>query len=69
MSTAIEAGFDPGTTPLMMAAGYGALDGAELLLAVGADPRRRNNAGLSPVDFAHRAARAALAARLERAVR
>lgn len=58
-----------GTTPLMMAAGYGALDGADLLLARGADPRRRNDRGLGAADFARRAGRDALARRLEAAVR
>lgn len=58
-----------GTTPLMMAAGYGAVDGADLLLAKGADPRRRNERGLSAVDFARRAGRDALVLRLEAAVR
>jgi ankyrin repeat protein len=58
-----------GTTPLMMAAGYGAIDGADLLLARGADPRRRNERGLNAIDFARRAGRDSLAARLEAAVR
>lgn len=65
----LEALSNNGTTPLMMAAGYGAMDGAELLLARGADPRRRNERGLSAVDFATRAGREALARRLEAAVR
>lgn len=58
-----------GTTPLMMAAGYGAMDGADLLLSRGADPRRRNERGLNAIDFARRAGRDALAGRLEGAVR
>lgn len=58
-----------GSTPLMMAAGYGALDGAELLLARGADARLRNRAGLDAADFARRAGRDALAARIGAAVR
>lgn len=58
-----------GTTPLMMAAGYGAIDGADLLLKRGADPRRRNERGLNAADFARRAGRDALAERLAAAVR
>lgn len=58
-----------GTTPLMMSAGYGAIDGVELLLSRGADAAARNHAGLSAADFARRAGRESLAARLERAVR
>jgi len=65
----LEAPSTNGTTPLMMAAGYGAMDGADLLIARGADPRRRNERGLSAVDFALRAGREALARRLEAAVR
>ncbi len=65
----LEASSANGTTPLMMAAGYGAMDGADLLLARGADPRRRNERGLSAIDFARRAGRDALAQRLEAAVR
>ncbi len=66
---AVDATSTNGTTPLMMAAGYGAMDGADLLLARGADPRRRNDRGLAAVDFARRAGRDALARRLEAAVR
>lgn len=65
----LDAASANGTTPLMMAAGYGALDGADLLLARGADPRRRNDRGLGAADFARRAGRDALARRLEAAVR
>jgi ankyrin repeat protein len=54
------------TTPLMMAAGYGAIDAADLLLARGADPALRNDAGLDAADFARRAGRDALALRLAR---
>jgi len=46
-----------GTTPLMMAAGYGALDGAEVLRRRGADASLRNVRGLSAADFARRAGR------------
>lgn len=62
---AIDARAPNGTTALMMAAGYGAIDGATLLLERGADARVRNNAGLTAADFARRAGRDALAARLD----
>lgn len=55
------------TTPLMMAAGYGAIDSADLLLARGADAKTRNDAGLDAAGFARRAGRDALAVRLEAA--
>ena len=66
---AIEALSANGTTALMMAAGYGAIDGADVLLAKGADARPRNKAGLAAADFARRAGREELARRLEAAVR
>lgn len=52
------------TTPLMMAAGYGAIDAAEVLLVAGADVRARNDAGFDAVAFARRAGRDRLAERL-----
>jgi ankyrin repeat protein len=58
-----------GSTPLMMAARYGAQDSAELLVAHGADARLRNAKGLNAADFARAAGREALAARLEAAAR
>jgi hypothetical protein len=61
----IDARSANGTTALMMAAGYGAIDGADLLLARGADPKLRNSHGLTAADFARRAGRDALARRLE----
>jgi ankyrin repeat protein len=57
------------TTPLMMAAGYGAIDSAVLLLERGADAKARNDAGLAAADFARRAGRDRLAERLEAAAR
>ncbi|MBS0304216.1 MAG: ankyrin repeat domain-containing protein [Proteobacteria bacterium] len=66
---AIDARAPNGTTALMMAAGYGAIDGAALLLEHGADPRVRNDAGLAAADFARRAGRDALAARLDAAAK
>jgi len=54
------------TTPLMMAARYGKEASVDVLLAAGADPRRKNDLGLTVVDFARQGQRDALAARLER---
>jgi len=66
---AIEAPSPNRTTPLMMAAGYGAIDAADLLLKRGADARARNDAGLNAADFARRAGRDALAQRIESAAK
>ena len=65
----IDAPSPNGTTALMMAAGYGAIDGADLLLARGADRRLRNDRGLTAADFARRAGRDRLAQRLEAGAR
>lgn len=65
----IEAPSPNHTTPLMMAARYGALDAADLLLRRGARAAARNDAGLDAADFAKAAARDELAARLTRAAR
>jgi ankyrin repeat protein len=65
----IEARSPNGTTPLMMAARYGAYDAAERLLARGADPRARNDLGLSAADFARQGGRDALVATLEKAAK
>jgi uncharacterized protein len=54
-----------GTTPLMMAAQYGSEDSVKLLLERGADPKLRNDLKLGAVDFALKAGRNVLAARLE----
>jgi ankyrin repeat protein len=53
------------STPLMMAAQYGSEANVEVLLARGADVRRRNDVGLNAADFARLAKRDALAARLD----
>ena len=66
---AIEAPSPNRTTPLMMAARYGAPGAAELLLARGADPRARNELGLNAADFARQGGREALAAKLQAAAR
>jgi ankyrin repeat protein len=65
----VDARSPNGSTPLMMAAGYGAIDGVDLLLARGADAAVRNQAGAAAADFARRAGRDELARRIERAVR
>lgn len=44
-----------GTTPLMMAAGYGGLSSVEVLLAANADVRLKNDQGMTAGDFARRA--------------
>jgi ankyrin repeat protein len=50
----IDAESPNGTTPLMMAAGYGGPDAVKLLLDAGADPRLKNQLGLTAIDFANR---------------
>ncbi len=55
------------TTPLMMAAGYGNADGADILLKAGANPRARNDAGLDAAAFARRIGRDAVASRIDKA--
>jgi ankyrin repeat protein len=57
------------STPLMMAARYGAEAAADLLLLKGADARARNERGLTAADFARTAGRVALALRIEGAAR
>jgi ankyrin repeat protein len=66
---AIDAQAPNGSTALMMAARYGALDAAPLLLRRGANPALRNAAGLSAADLARAAERDALAARLDALIR
>lgn len=62
----VDAPSPNGTTALMMAAGYGQLDSVELLLKAGASATSRNDKGLDAADFARRAGREPLAARLLR---
>ncbi|MDO9091542.1 MAG: ankyrin repeat domain-containing protein [Rubrivivax sp.] len=66
---AIDASSPNRSTPLMMAARYGASESAELLLARGADTKARNERDLTAADFARAAGREALAARIEAATR
>lgn len=54
----IDAESPNGSTPLMMAAGYGTPEAVQLLLDAGADPLLKNQLGLTAIDFAHRAGRA-----------
>jgi uncharacterized protein len=63
--SAIDAESPNRTTPLMMASQYGSEASVDLLLARGADPKVRNDRGLSAGDFARLAKREALAARLD----
>jgi ankyrin repeat protein len=65
----VDAASPNGSTPLMMAAQYGSEDSVKLLLAHGADLKRRNQLNLGAVDFARRAGRESLAKQLEQAAR
>ena len=56
-----------GSTPLMLAAGYGGISSAERLLKAGAAPGLRNEQGLAAADFAERAGRDKLAQALRAA--
>jgi len=53
------------TTPLMLAAGYGAEANVDLLLARGADRSRRNDRGFDAAAFARQAGREFLVQRLQ----
>lgn len=53
----LNAGSTNGSTPLMLALGYGSLDAAELLIKAGADTGRLNDIGLSAWDFGVRSGR------------
>jgi ankyrin repeat protein len=56
------------STPLMMAARYGTEASVELLLARGANPKRRNDLQLDAVDFARQSGREFLVEQLQRAI-
>lgn len=62
---AIDARAPNGNTPLMMAAGFGSIDAADLLARRGADVALQNTAGLRAGDYARRANRDELAQRLD----
>lgn len=55
------------STPLMMASQYGTEASVDLLLARGADARRRNDLGLDATEFARRSGRDFLVEKLKRA--
>lgn len=55
------------STPLMMAARYGSEASVDLLLARGADAKRKNDLGLTAVEFARQSGRDFLIARLQNA--
>ena len=61
---ALEARSPNGTTPLMMAAGYGPEAAVDALLMAKADPSAKNDLGLTAADLAQRAGRDGLAKRL-----
>lgn len=63
----LEARAPNGTTPLMMASGYGGLSTAEALLKTGADAAAVNDAGLTAAHFAERAGHANFAKQLRAA--
>jgi hypothetical protein len=62
----IDAKSPNGSTPLMMAARYGAEANVDLLLARGADAKRRNDLDLDAADFARQGGRDFLVERLVR---
>jgi uncharacterized protein len=55
-----------GNTPLMMAAGFGSIDAADVLVRHGADVTLQNKAGTTASEFARRAGRDALADQLDK---
>lgn len=61
----IDAPSPNGSTPLMMAARYGAEASVELLVSRGADLKRRNEKQMSPLDFAKGADRDWMVRKLE----
>lgn len=65
----IDAASPNGTTPLMMAAHYGTAEAVKLLLEAGADPKLKNEQGLTAIDFAYSANHADVADMIAQAVR
>jgi len=65
----IDAASPNGSTPLMMAALYGTPAAVKVLLEAGADPRLKNDQGLTAIDFANRGQRSESAALLAAFVR
>jgi len=65
----INARSENGTTPLMMAARYGATDLVQVLLNAGAEPRAANEQELTAADFADRGGRNLIAAELRRIIK
>jgi uncharacterized protein len=61
----LNAGSPNGTTPLMMAAGYGTEAALDALLARGADIHKVNERGLNVLDFARLSGREPLVKRLQ----
>lgn len=64
----LNARSENGTTPLMMAARYGAGDLVPLLLKAGAEPRAANEQELTAADFAARGGRDVMAKELKRII-
>ena len=64
----IDAASPNGSTPLMMAAGYGSVDAVQLLLEAGADPTLKNMLGQTAEDFARHVQRDAAAALISAAI-
>lgn len=64
----VNARSENGTTPLMMAARYGAGELVPLLLKAGAEPRAANEQELTAADFAERGGRDGMAKDLRRAM-
>lgn len=60
----LDAGSSNGSTPLMMALGYGSPDAAARLIKAGAQRELQNDLGLRAWDFARRVGRDALAERM-----
>jgi uncharacterized protein len=62
----VDARAPNGNTPLMMAAGFGSIDAALVLVRNGADVMLQNKAGTTASEFARRAGRDALADQLDK---